>query len=83
MERKSNRFVIARVCDVSKPNQWWAPINSLNRFELRAYDQQFAGEREAGCLSQHHHPKSDEIVSMQNCRLSRLYETQYWEAAFD
>ena len=42
-------------------------------------DQKDLGERESRCASQHHHPKEEEIVSMHDCRLSRIYETQFWE----
>jgi hypothetical protein len=50
-------------------DQLWAPWHDFSQFELRALEQEDWGEREADCVSQLHHPKSEELVGMRNCRL--------------
>jgi hypothetical protein len=63
---------------MSEKDQLWAPWHDFSKFALRALEQEDWGEQEAECVSQLHHPKSEEVVSMHNCRLCRIYETQYW-----
>jgi hypothetical protein len=60
-------------------DQLWAPWHDFSKFELRPYHEKDMSEREAFCVSQLHHPKDKEVLGMHNCRLSRLYETRYWE----
>jgi hypothetical protein len=78
IERK-NKLLIVGKCDMNDMDQLWAPWHDFSQFELRALEQEDWGEREADCVSQLHHPKSEELVGMRNCRLSRIYETRYWE----
>ena len=76
---RNNRYLRARICNSGDEDQWWAPVLDLEKFELKPLDHQHLDERDARCASQLHHPKDEEVVSMHNCRLSRIYETQFWE----
>ena len=64
---------------MDEKDQLWAPWHDFDKFELRPYEQRNWDERDAYCVSQLHHPKDDEMIGMHNCRLCRIYETQYWE----
>ena len=75
-----DRLIVVRPCDLSNSQQWWQDFSDLSKFELRPYDHVDLSDTEgAMCVSQLHHPKEGEIVSMHECRLCRLYETRYWE----
>eukprot|EP00980_Cylindrotheca_fusiformis_P013873 scaffold3598_cov115-Cylindrotheca_fusiformis.AAC.9 len=69
----------AMKCDKHDKFQQWAPIKSLSRFELRAFEDVDRSEEDAMCVSQLHHPKNEEVLSMFECKLCRIYETRYWE----
>eukprot|EP00980_Cylindrotheca_fusiformis_P013874 scaffold3598_cov115-Cylindrotheca_fusiformis.AAC.10 len=73
------RLMKAVVCDKNDKFQQWAPIKSLSKFELRALDDAGLPEENAMCVSQLHHPKNNEILSMYGCKNCRIYETRYWE----
>eukprot|EP00980_Cylindrotheca_fusiformis_P013872 scaffold3598_cov115-Cylindrotheca_fusiformis.AAC.8 len=77
--RYRKRLMKAVKCDKYDKFQQWAPIKSLSRFELRALEEDGVPEKDAMCVSQLHHPKNEEILAMHGCKLSRIYETRYWE----
>jgi len=74
-----NRILRAVPCNLADDNQLWAPFPYLNKFELRPLKQAGKDEGDADCVSQLHHPKGEEVISMHSCKLSRIYETRYWE----
>ena len=77
------RILNVRPCDNTIAGQLWAPFSSLGKFELRPYEHVGRDEKDAWCVSQLHHPKSEEVLGMHSCRLSRIYETRYWEEYFE
>jgi hypothetical protein len=74
-----NRYLEVRSCDKGSSRQLWNPVNGLSKFELRPYDQRTRGLNNAKCLSQLHHPKSQEVVGLHNCRTADNHETRFWE----
>jgi hypothetical protein len=75
-----SRLLKAEKCDGSEGGgQLWAPFPSLAKFELRPLNDADKSEDNAGCVSQLHHPKNEEVISLHGCKLSRIYETRYWE----
>eukprot|EP00980_Cylindrotheca_fusiformis_P010040 scaffold2214_cov139-Cylindrotheca_fusiformis.AAC.37 len=81
MEIRACRKRLMKVvkCDKNDKSQQWAPIDSLSKFELRPFEDDGLTEDEAKCVSQLHHPKNEEILSMYDCKTIRIYETRYWE----
>eukprot|EP00980_Cylindrotheca_fusiformis_P013869 scaffold3598_cov115-Cylindrotheca_fusiformis.AAC.5 len=77
--RFKDRLMQAVKCDKNDESQQWAPIKSLSRFELRALEDDGLPEDDVLCVSQLHHPKNEEILAMHGCKVSRIYETRYWE----
>jgi len=77
--RERRRWLKVDYCDRSDTNQQFVPWDNYDKFELRPLAYKDWGEREADCISQLHHPKQDELVSLHNCRLCRIYETRYWQ----
>jgi len=73
------RLMQAVKCNNADVNQLWAPFPSLSKFELRPLEHANRSEEDAECVSQLHHPKNEEVLSMHGCKLSRIYETRYWE----
>lgn len=73
------RLMQAVKCNAGDVNQLWAPFESLAKFELRPLEHAGLTEEDAECVSQLHHPKNEEVISMHGCKLSRIYETRYWE----
>lgn len=73
------RLMQAVTCNKNDPNQLWAPFTDLSKFELRPFDHRGLTEEDADCVSQLHHPKREEIISLHNCKLCRIYETRFWE----
>ncbi|CAJ1934314.1 unnamed protein product [Cylindrotheca closterium] len=73
------RLMQAVKCDNKDANQLWAPFEKLSKFELRPFEHAGRTEDDAECVSQLHHPKNGEVISMHGCKLSRIYETRYWE----
>lgn len=73
------RLMQAVKCNSKDPNQLWVPFNSLSKFELRPLEHEGRSEEDADCVSQLHHPKDTEVISMHGCKLCRIYETRYWE----
>jgi len=76
---RRNKHLRLRKCDIKDLDQLFVPWHDFTKFELRPLVMEGMGEREADCVSQLHHPKDKELVGMHNCRLSRIYETRYWE----
>jgi hypothetical protein len=74
-----NRLLKAEKCDANDASQLWAPFPSLSKFELRPLSDVNKDEDNAECVSQLHHPKNSEVLSLHGCKLSRIYETRYWE----
>eukprot|EP00980_Cylindrotheca_fusiformis_P013868 scaffold3598_cov115-Cylindrotheca_fusiformis.AAC.4 len=79
MGRFGSRFLKAVKCDRKDRSQQWAPINTLSKFELRSLEEKGRPEDEAQCVSQQHHPKYEEMLALHECKVSRIYETRYWE----
>ncbi|CAJ1947359.1 unnamed protein product [Cylindrotheca closterium] len=77
--RQRRRWLMVDYCDRTDMKQQFVPWEDYDKFELRPLEQRDLGEREADCISQLHHPKQDELVSLHNCRLCRIYETRYWQ----
>eukprot|EP00980_Cylindrotheca_fusiformis_P010038 scaffold2214_cov139-Cylindrotheca_fusiformis.AAC.35 len=73
------RLMKAVICNKNDKSQQWAPIKSITKFELRPLEDEGEPEEEAQCVSQLHHPKDEEILSLHECKLCRIYETRYWE----
>ncbi|KAL3939442.1 MAG: hypothetical protein SGBAC_005844, partial [Bacillariaceae sp.] len=73
-----NRYLELRPCQKSDALQLWSPIADTKRFELRPFDQRNWTRDEARCLSQQHHPKSEELVALHSCAEARQDETVYW-----
>ncbi|KAL3936484.1 MAG: hypothetical protein SGBAC_008204 [Bacillariaceae sp.] len=77
--RVRRRWLKVDDCDRNSMDQQFVPWEDYNKFELRPLEMEALGEREADCISQLHHPKQDELVSLHNCRLCRIYETRHWQ----
>ena len=73
-----NRYLELRPCNKLDSLQLWSPISDTNKFELRPYEQRDWSREEAVCLSQQHHPKSEELVGLHSCAEARQDETVYW-----
>jgi hypothetical protein len=74
-----SRVLRVRECDLTRDKQLFAPVSNIDRFEMRSYKEKDWTEDDADCVSQLHHPKDGEVLSFQNCKLDRIYETRYWE----
>lgn len=81
--RERRRWLKLDQCDRNRMDQQFVPWENYDKFELRPLAYKGWGEREADCVSQLHHPKQDELVSLRNCRLCRIYETRYWQVYMD
>lgn len=79
MER-INVHLVVQQCDLNNHEQLWVDWSNMGKFELRPLHMKDLTERQANCMSQHHHPKDGELLGMRNCRLNRIYETNWWEA---
>mmetsp|Transcript_1601 Transcript_1601/g.3305 ORF Transcript_1601/g.3305 Transcript_1601/m.3305 type:complete len:309 (-) Transcript_1601:154-1080(-) len=75
---RENRFLELRPCNKNTSNQLWAPMNNRGKFEIRPWVQRNLSSKQALCLSQLHHPKATEVLSMKECWLNIHYETNYW-----
>ena len=75
---RSGKYVKAKTCNKNDSDQQWASIDNIKKFELRPLKHEHLSQRDAKCISQHHHPKDEEVVSMWNCRLAESAETNYW-----
>ncbi|CAJ1935187.1 unnamed protein product [Cylindrotheca closterium] len=73
-----NRYLELRVCNQTDALQLWSPIADTKKFELRPFDQRNLTRDDARCLSQQHHPKSEELVGLHSCAEARQDETVYW-----
>mmetsp|Transcript_39969 Transcript_39969/g.96446 ORF Transcript_39969/g.96446 Transcript_39969/m.96446 type:complete len:496 (+) Transcript_39969:60-1547(+) len=78
IERRNKHLMMKR-CNINDPDQQFVAWDDMTKFELRPLAMAGWTEREADCVSQLHHPKSEEVVGMHNCRLCRHFETRYWE----
>ena len=74
----NNRYLELRVCNQSDALQLWSPISDTKKFELRPFGQRNWSRDDAVCLSQQHHPKSEELVGLHSCAEARQDETVYW-----
>lgn len=77
--RERARYLKLDYCDRGRIDQQFVPWQNYDKFELRPLTMDGWSEREADCVSQLHHPKQDELISLHNCRLCRIYETRYWQ----
>ncbi|CAJ1947355.1 unnamed protein product [Cylindrotheca closterium] len=78
IERR-NKHLMMKKCNINDPDQQFVAWDDFSKFELRPLEHAGRNEREADCVSQLHHPKSDEVVGMHSCWLCRHFETRYWE----
>lgn len=83
IQRKGPRWLMMQKCDRNNIDQQFVPWEDFDKFELRPLAHKGLNEREARCASQLHHPKQDELVSLRDCRLSRIYETRHWQVYGD
>ncbi|KAL3939074.1 MAG: hypothetical protein SGBAC_006140 [Bacillariaceae sp.] len=75
---RENRFLELRPCDKNNDDQLWASMNNRNKFEIRPWKHRNRSTKDALCVSQLHHPKATEVLSMRECWLNIHYETNYW-----
>jgi hypothetical protein len=67
LSRVENQKVMVKECDMDDKEQLWAPWADFSKFELRPHDEIGLTEREADCVSQLHHPKDEELLSVSKC----------------
>lgn len=77
-----NRYIELKACDSTRSNQLWASMPNRDKFEIRPYDQRNLSVNEAKCLSQLHHPKPTEVISLRSCRENIDHETNYWSVYY-
>jgi hypothetical protein len=69
-----NNDIRVRVCDGTNQRQKFQALNGSfggAKFELGTIQRD-------GCISQHHHPKDEEIIFRMDCALTRKHTTSYW-----
>lgn len=71
LTRTAERQIRLYKCVPGLPQQEWYGITFDDKFEL-------VGNSVKKCFTQHHHPRSTEVLYMDKCDLSRLYKTSYW-----
>jgi hypothetical protein len=59
-----NRWIQLKTCDNTDSDQLFGPINNLDKFEIRPYDQRLLPMDQANCVSQSHHPKAEECKTI-------------------
>jgi hypothetical protein len=64
MARTEGTKMKIRKCDMDDKTQLWAPWGDFSKFELRPYEQIGWSERRADCVSNLHHPKDKEVLSV-------------------
>jgi hypothetical protein len=78
LTRTERRFLTLQNCNSADTAQLWKSISKNSRFELTpAYRKR--SDEEAYCMTQQHHPKSDEVVGLKRCSLAHKDDTGYWE----
>lgn len=76
---RNGRDIFIRNCDSGKSLQrWWAKRGDFDqgRFEISQLSATNL------CITQRHHPKSDEEVELEPCTQARVGETSYWERCY-
>lgn len=83
VSRIDGRKLYVTKCNVEDEDQLWAPWSDFSKFELRPYHEIGWGEREADCISQLHHPKDDEVLSVRGVcfyYLLRIATNDLWHS---
>jgi len=78
LTRVKPRFINLQTCSDNNPRQLWAQTLSMDQpFDLRPADATEFGD-EPFCVTQHHHPKQYEIITMKTCRVAHKWNTGLW-----
>jgi hypothetical protein len=74
MQRVQQRYLVLEECDPSDPKQLWLnTVSTASRFSITPA---FPRDDDGGipyCLTQQHHPKSEEVVGLQDCKQAHSY----------
>jgi hypothetical protein len=76
--RTEKRYMQVQTCDVSEPTQKWRSISANQEFPLISYYKHKHDKNETYCVTQHHHPKSYEILGLKNCPEAISDNTGEW-----
>lgn len=74
LEWVNQKDILVKICDGSKERQKFKALNGSfggKKFELSTASAE-------GCLSQHHHPKDEELIFRMDCSLTRKHTTSFW-----
>jgi hypothetical protein len=74
LEWVSDRDILVRTCNGTNERQKFKALNGTfggKKFELSTVQKEW-------CLSQHHHPKDEELIYLMDCALTRKHTTSFW-----
>ena len=71
-------FLNIQPCNADDITQKWKPISAQNPFELIPAYFNNNDDGVPYCITQHHHPKSYEILGMKNCPQAHSDDTGEW-----
>jgi hypothetical protein len=77
MERVDIRLIQLNECDdqnIVRDVQLWDGFKQSGPFQLAPRN------HDGVCMSQHHHPKPNELVYTEVCRIAHFWDTGYWQA---
>jgi hypothetical protein len=74
LERKGGRFVALETCNRNETLQRW--LNFLPNEQPFSWEP--FGQKGIGCVSNHHHPKLEEVISVHDCAISHYWDTGFW-----
>ena len=84
LTRTRQRYLTIQVCnDLDIAQKWMKPITQSDEFILRPA---YFHVNDAGvpfCITQHHHPKPEEILGLKSCDQAYLWDTAEWEVYTD
>lgn len=67
LTRTEKHYVQVQSCNTNYPTQRWRSISTTQPFPLIPYYKNSLDGNETYCVTQHHHPKSNEILGMKGC----------------
>lgn len=83
LTRTKQRYVTVQPCNALDAAQKWRPISAESEFQLRpAYFHRNDDGRHF-CVTQHHHPKDEEILGLKDCPQAELWDTSEYDAYFE
>ena len=78
LARSQNRYLQVQSCNTSDTTQRWRSISSTQPFPLIPYYNRRRDDNVTYCVTQHHHPKSYEMLGLIDCQEPMNDHTYLW-----